>query len=304
MGSMLREGVRFIFFGNYFYGLCSVALALESSVQQLLPLNDPVFYLLLFSVTVVFYSEAYIVTEKRPVTGNERTDWYAVHHKFLKRSQLFFLVLSVLCAVLILRSSLHNVLSLHFSEWMLLLLFPLAGVLYYGINTRGRNFNLRKIGWMKPFVIGFCWAGIVTVYPTLYHFMSSGGHFHFDLFFLFLFVKNFMFISVLCIMFDIKDYPMDYNLKLKTFVVEAGLRNTIFYIIIPLSIAGIGSYLLFANLMHFPPARIVINLIPFALMLAIAFSLKQPKKILYYLVVIDGLMLVKALCGVSAMLLI
>ena len=51
---------------------------------------------------------------------------------------------------------------------------------------------------------------------------------------LWLFVKNWMFCTVNAIMFDMKDYEDDANIELKTFAVRMGLRNTIYYILVPL----------------------------------------------------------------------
>ena len=109
-----------------------------------------------------------------------------------------------------------------------------------------------------------------------------------------------MFISVLAILFDIKDYAADHNLQLKTFVVRAGIRTTIFLVIIPLTLAGLLSLVVFASLQSFPPLRIAINCIPFMALLAVAFSMQRRKAIIYYLAVIDGLMLLKAVCGIVA----
>ena len=99
-------------------------------------------------------------------------------------------------------------------------------------------------------------------------------------------------------MFDIKDYASDYNTELKTFVVKIGLRKTIFNIMIPLSVIGFGSFLTYNFIHHFPPGRIIINTIPFILLIIVAYSMYQRKPILYYLAIIDGLMLIKAICGI------
>ena len=110
-----------------------------------------------------------------------------------------------------------------------------------------------------------------------------------------------MFISVLCIMFDVKDYADDQNQRIKTFVVEVGLYKTIFYILIPLCILGLGSFVLYAALRDFSIFKILINIVPFIALMAVAYSLQQHKSIFYYLVIIDGLMLVKAVCGIIGM---
>ena len=107
--------------------------------------------------------------------------------------------------------------------------------LYYGIdNNFFGSFNLRSIGWLKPFIIGFIWSGIATIYPIVFNGIEKeGGYYELNIVGIFLFIKNFMYITVLCIMFDIKDYADDSNKRIKTFLVNAGLRKTIFYIILP-----------------------------------------------------------------------
>lgn len=109
-----------------------------------------------------------------------------------------------------------------------------------------------------------------------------------------------MFISLLAILFDIKDYAADHNRRLKTFVVRIGLRKTIFLVIIPLTVAGWVSLIIFATLMQFPLLRILINSIPFLLLLQVVWSMQKRHSIIYYLVIIDGLMALKAICGISA----
>ncbi|MGL1386138.1 hypothetical protein ACSTJO_00160, partial [Vibrio parahaemolyticus] len=49
----------------------------------------------------------------------------------------------------------------------------------------------------------------------------------------------------------------------------------------------------------FHASRIIFNTIPFILLIIVAWSMHRRKSILYYLAVIDGLMLIKALCGIA-----
>jgi hypothetical protein len=278
-----------------------MALAAEASLQQGFPLNDALFYLLVFCAVTYFYTEAYIVTESRAAHSNPRTLWYARHLVMVRRRQWWLLLFLLVGGGSVFAEHSNSLMQMSAYEWTLAVFFPVLGSMYYGIRTGGgRLYSLRNIGWLKPFVIGCTWAGIVTVYPVLFHHLIAGTHFEPGLLFMFLFIKNFMFVSVLCIMFDIKDYPMDYNQRLKTFVVNKGLRFTIFAIIIPLSLTGLISYFIFALWQHFTVLRICMNTIPFLLLLITAFTLQRPRSILYYLVVIDGLMLVKAICGIAA----
>lgn len=111
-----------------------------------------------------------------------------------------------------------------------------------------------------------------------------------------------MFCTVNAIMFDMKDYAIDSNRQLKTFVVQIGLKKTIFYVLLPLLLLGMLSLSVFAYTMHFSLVRYLINLIPFVLTALVAYSMNKRKNIFFYLIVIDGLILVKALCGIIAML--
>lgn len=295
--------IQFIFYGNYFYGICTVALCIEASLQQLLPLNSPLFYLLIFSATVMYYTKAYM-TDVSVDTINKRTQWYNTHRRTVKTSQAIFISITLLLLLWVVWKYHTAIFRLGLIEWLLVLSFPLVAVLYYGINSKlfGR-YNLRDKGWLKPFVIGFTWAGFVTVYPVLYHCVETGISYEPPHLALFLFLKNFLFITILCIMFDIKDYASDYHHRINTFVVKAGLRKTIFRIILPLTLLGLFTFIIVVLHEHLFPLRIVLNAVPIVLLLFVGYSMRLRRSTLYYLVVVDGMMLVKALCGIAAMLL-
>jgi hypothetical protein len=230
---------------------------------------------------------------------NERLTWYSINESILKR--IVYLLLAVM-AVLVIGSVYSNskaLLKLRFIEWAQLGIFPLVAFLYYGVNS---TYSLRKIGWLKPFIIGFSWAGLATIYPAIFYYVENNAIQDYFLVRGLLFLKNFMFVTVLCVMFDIKDYADDFNQQLKTFVVSAGLRRTIFRIIIPLTIFGLASFLGYAFNRQFGTGKILLNIIPFIGVLIVAYSLRVRRSIYYYLIVVDGLMLLKALCGISAML--
>jgi len=293
--------IAYIFFSNYFYGLCAVALSIEASLQQRIPLNSLSFYIFIFALTALYYTKAYI-TEKRKGKGNPRSDWYWENKNFVVGSQAFLTAIVFMYIGIILYKHFSFVLHLPFLHWVLMLIFPFFAALYYGINLRVLSkFRLRNVAWLKPFIIGFVWAGLVNIYPMIFYDIEHELVYVPDIIGILLFIKNFMFVTVLSIMFDIKDYAADHNLQLKTFVVKVGLRKTIFMILIPLSLLGLSSFILFGILRHFSLLKISLNVIPFILLIMVAYSLHKRKSIFYYLIVIDGLMLVKALCGITAM---
>lgn len=290
-----------IFFGNYFYGICTVALSIEGSLQQQYPLNSLAWYIFLFSASVLYYTHAY-VGEASANTTNERALWYIHNRKAVLGARAFFYVITTLATAWILYRYGRNIFDIKPWQWLVIAAFPAVAFLYYGLPVDGlKQYNLRQTGWLKPFVIGFVWSGAITIYPLLFSQLETGRPYTLTVMGLLLFVKNLMFISVLGIMFDIKDYAADHNRRLKTFVVRVGLRKTLFLIIIPLSVVGFVSYMAFAFINHFQAVRVLFNSIPFILLLIVAYSMHRRKTIMYYLVVIDGLMLLKAVCGILGM---
>ncbi len=297
---------RLLFFGNYFYGFCAVALSIEANLQQHIPLNSLTYYLFVFAATVLYYTHAYIAEPASiPEHKNKRAAWYARNRTMISWSQLLLTIICLSTGSYLLKENWNNLLALKSWQWLLILIFPVVAALYYGSLSPGASKqSLRNNGWIKPFVIGFVWAGAVTVYPVVFSDLEHQRLDRPNLFMILLTLKNLMYISLLCILFDIKDYATDYNKQLQTFVVRYGLRFTLFSIIIPLSLAGLGVFLVFTTLRGFPLETILINMIPFLLLITVAYSMHRRKSILYYLAIIDGLMLVKAICGIAGMIFI
>lgn len=294
--------IQYLFFANYFIGLLAVALAIETRFQLRADFNAPAFYSLLFSATVLFYTRAYITEQPSSTNnGNLRTRWYQQHHSFIRRSQQIFLLLTVASILFELAQHDLQIPRLPATYWFIIITVPLTGLLYYGVwpglflKTR-----LRNIGWLKPFIIGYVWAGAVSAFPVIM--LAFEQHYQVQQpgLLLWLFIKNWMFCAVNAIMFDIKDYREDSNQQLKTYVVRAGLQKTIWLILFPLSLIGFGSYIVFATFNDFSTYRLLLNAIPFILLLLIATRLNFERHIFYYLIVIDGLLLVKAICGITA----
>lgn len=290
--------VKSIFYGNYFYGLCAIALAVEAALQQNVPLNSFLFYLVLFAATVFYYTIPYH-GEKTGEVVNPRSRWYKSNHKLVQLTQALMLLTVATAGGYYMYLHFDAIIKLSAFHWLIICVFPLAGLMYYGIDN---NANLRRLGLLKPFIIGFIWAGLVTVYPLFASIIENNLHYTYNLQNLWLFIKNLMYVGVLCIMFDIKDYATDYREKLHTIIVKSGLRKTIFYILIPLIILGFGTFFYYALSNSFPLGKIILNTIPFVLLYAVAYSLYRRRSLLYYLVVVDGLMLIKGICGSLAML--
>jgi 4-hydroxybenzoate polyprenyltransferase len=294
--------IKFIFFANYFIGILAIALSLEAVVLLELHFNSLIYYLLLFCATVYYYTYAYTIPATHLIQDNPRTEWYRNHRNFIKKSQWVFLCAGILSCLFIAGSNYRNILALPLLYRIIIFAVPLSALLYYGLLPQSfLKLNLRNTGWIKAFVIGFVWACCVNLLPLAILKIEQGHFIAEPVLVLWLFTNNWMFCTVNAIMFDLKDYADDANRQLKTFVVRIGLRNTIFFILIPLLVIGVIAMTAFAYSRHFGAITYLFNLVPFICLLIVAYSLHRRKKILFYLIVIDGLLLVKALCGIAGM---
>lgn len=304
---MLKKLLYTFFYGNFFAGLCVVMLSIETNVQHQLALNGIHFYTLIFLGTAWYYTFTYL-KHIPDEYHDERMDWYKKNAATLKLSQriiLIFLITDALFFVWKYKESFAAMKSVQYGQ---ILIFPVIALTYtFNLLPFPEIRKLRRIGWLKPFIVGFVWSGFVSVYPIIFYQLQT-NHISHDVFAMpsgLLWLKNFLFISVLCIMFDIKDYDADKKEDLKTFAVQFGINNTIRYIIIPLVVICILLFACYVHFNHFPYQRILMNVIPYIFLIAVSYSLlRKKRKIIYYLSVIDGLMVVKALCGIAGMLLI
>jgi 4-hydroxybenzoate polyprenyltransferase len=117
---------------------------------------------------------------------------------------------------------------------------------------------------------------------------------------IYLWLHNFMFISVLAILFDVKDYAADHNHALKTFVVRVGLKKLILSIALPLAATGFFCLWMVLGLKSIASPAIIFLSIPMLALIWVALNMNKKRPIKWYLFVIDGLMPLKACCGIIA----
>ena len=302
---MFLKVIQFIFFGNYFIGLLALALNIEATLTLGTAYNSLAYYILIFCAPVAYYNYAYIGAIKFSTSSNPRSEWFIKHKKFLKINQSILTGISIILIAYLSLTNIQNILNLSIDYWIVVFFMIGVAGLYYGlIPTYFFDLNLRNTGWLKPFIIGFLWACTANILPLILLKIESNvvvdNHFLWAR----LFIKNWMFCTVNAIMFDIKDYEIDSNRELKTFVVRIGIQKTIAFILLPLLVIGMSTLLVFGYIQNFNFIVIVMNMIPFLLTIFVAFLMYTKKNILFYLIVIDGLIFIKALCGIVAVLLL
>ncbi|MGV3636408.1 MAG: hypothetical protein ACO1NQ_02050 [Flavobacteriales bacterium] len=280
--------MRSFFYGNWFIGLCAVALGIEAAWQQQVPLNGPAYHLMIFFGCVAFYNHAYRAYLQVP-GDDDRARWFATH---APRQRIVQTVLIFLVAALIL---IQYDVVLAVDAWGLvsIAVFVLVAAAYYGSKTKA----LRNAGPLKPFILGFVWAGVVTVFPVVIARASADDALVDAGLMARLFFKNMMFCAMVAVLFDIKDHAGDHRSQLRTFVVQRGLRATLFSIVLPFTLLCLVTFLAYGSMHGFSIMRLFVNTVPFAALLAVVYALRKRRSILYYLVVVDGLLLLKAVCG-------
>lgn len=288
--------VRAFFFGNWAYGLFAVALSIEAALQQRVPVGGPAYQLAIFLAVVIFYNHAYRGHIRTGGT-DERAQWYAQHGYTQRRVQFVLVVLLALCCAWVLWAYGGHFAGLTGHRMLLAGIFPLVGLAYYGSGSAG----LRRVGWLKPFLLGFVWAGVVTVYPLLVRVVMDGAAVPDPGVSVRLFFKNMMYCAMIAVLFDIKDHAGDHRNDLRTFVVQRGLRTTLFRIVLPLTLLGLLTFLGYGAFNGFSAMKLLLNTVPFVALVAVIYALRKRRSMLYYLVVVDGLLLVKAVCGSVAM---
>ncbi len=291
--------LKSILFGNFLYGICAVTLAIESSVQLSLPLHSFFFYLFVFSTTKYYYTYAYISCANQSNCSDMRLIWYQKFKGLVQKSQQIHASISFLVILLLINPLNFSAIHIPIVGLIALCLFLGISILYYGsVRFRNKKWQFRKYGLFKPLIIGFIWAGMVSFLPIFFYDLASRSHFTFSLLNSLQFLSNWIFISLLAVIFDIKDYAQDANQHISTWVVKLGLSNTIFKFLLPITIISLILYCTAAYQLNFTAQKIVFNSIPWILLIIVSYSMHQRKSILYYLAIIDGLMLIKSSCGI------
>ena len=289
------------FFGNYFYAVCVVALC-GCSFAQFGHRQIPVLFVALAAAATVYYYNHSYLLESIDDSPNQRSIWVREHAGQIKKIQKLLFVFFVVGGGYELYTLFPGIRLMGIDDILYCCLIGLGSFLYYFDTKKYPFLNLRSYGLLKPFVIGSIWAGIGVYAPYLFLKLSQQQHVgmnHLSI----LFVSNVLYISVIAVLFDIKDFESDANKQMKTLVVRMGLTKTINWFVVPLGALILMATLRYSYLHQFTGYQILLNTIPLILLISVSYQMHQRKSILYYLAIIDGLIVVKAACGLIATLL-
>jgi 4-hydroxybenzoate polyprenyltransferase len=283
---------------NHFYGIAASLLAIESSMVILNQV--PSFFLVAFIYigTLVYYTYAYF-NETSTGLYNERSNWYQSNKGYLKIRQFVLILLCISIGVFKLQL-IEIFILLPIGLKLTLCIALVIILLYYYAHKIFKRVNLRNKGLLKSMSIAWVWVVVCFILPIV---MQSQGKYNFSAHYALLhLLQLYLFILILAILFDIKDINRDNDENIKTLVAKYGIKPIMYTFILPLVLVYLWvSFFLFFRLNE----SFVYFLTPLLislLILMVSYLVQKRKTIHENILLIDGLILIKALLGILLML--
>jgi 4-hydroxybenzoate polyprenyltransferase len=244
----------------------------------------------------VYYTHAYLV-ECKLGEHNERVNWYVEKQKYLQLRQLVYIGVCIYIAFL--KLDLFQ-LFLHASIFvkLVLLISFLLSTAYYLPTIRFISFlNSRNKGVLKSISIAWVWTFTCCFIPV---WLGSNNSTILltrtaNLYFLQLFI----YVLVLAILFDIKDMLKDQKEAVYTIAIRLGAQKTVQQIIAPLLILYYIIVIFWILGARISAYYLALQGILIILSYLIAHRVLKEKAIYVNILLIDGLLVIKAVLGIA-----
>lgn len=282
--------VGLLLWNNHFYGICIVALSICSSLYLTGQLPSLTFLAMVYFGTVVYYTNAYF-NENINEHNKDRVIWYQKYYAYLKIRQwvLVIIIIAILIFSLYQNPSLltFNIISLGLLGFSFLLSY-----LY--------NFpEFQNNGLLKSSIIAFVWT-IIGAYLPVY-FNRSGEFENMNTIVTTLYcIQLFLFIFLLAVLFDIKDIKTDLSGNKKTLVLQIGLNNIMQFLVLPYIVTSMIIDYKLANSFSFTSINWLLHSIFYLIVYLVSKKALTESKISRSILLVDGLMLIKATIGIIA----
>lgn len=281
---ILKKLIGILLWNNHFYGIGIVGLSICSSLYLTEQLPSLTFLAMVYFGTVVYYTNAYF-NENINEQNKDRAIWYQNNFAYLKTRQR---VLGIATAAILIFSIYQNPSLLSFNIISLGLLgFSLLLSYLYSFPKFQNN------GLLKSAIIAFVWTIIGAYLPVYFH--QSGKFENMNTIVTALYcLQLFLFIFLLAVLFDIKDIKTDLSGNKKTLVIKIGLNNIMPFLVLPyIGISLIIDYKL-ANSFSFTSIIWLLHYIFYLIVYLVSKKALTESKISSSILLVDGLMLVKA----------
>jgi len=283
-----------LLWSNQFYGMAAALLSIET-IYTFFKKPPSVFLVaFIYISTLVYYTYAYFKETKSGIY-NERSQWYVQNKKYLKIRQIVLIFICFCIGFFHLRF-VELFLSLTLSIKIILFITLLITLLYYYAHHFFKGMNIRNKGFLKSLSISWVWVFVCFIAPIV---IESNGQFKFlENYALMYLLQLFLFILILAILFDIKDINRDNDENIKTLVSKYGIKPAIYKFIIPLVLLYIWVSLFLFFRLHQSFIYLIIPFLISFLILLVTYLIQKRKAIDENILLIDGLMLVKAMIGI------
>jgi 4-hydroxybenzoate polyprenyltransferase len=283
---------------NHFYGIAASLLTIETTMLILNQL--PSFFLVAFIYigTLVYYTYAYF-NETSTGLYNERSKWYQSNKGYLKIRQIFLILLCISIGVFKLQL-IEIFILLSIGLKLILCIALVIILLYYYAHKIFKRVNLRNKGLLKSMSIAWVWVVVCFILPIV---IQSQGKYNFSAHYALVhLLQLYLFILILAILFDIKDINRDNDENIKTLVAKYGIKPIMYTFIFPLVLVYLWvSFFLLFRLQESFVYFLTPLLISF-LIVMVGYLVQKRKAIHENILLIDGLILIKALLGILLLL--
>lgn len=208
-------------------------MCMETNILLNLPFNAVGFYIFVFGATLVQYNLHY-VSKTVAIDGSPRLHW-SKHQK--KTHYLLIAAGTLMIAYGLITFPLHH--------YVVLLILGVVGFIYSFpfIPVMGTRKRLKDFGLMKIVTLSLMWTLVTVWFPA--------NQLSFDpQVFIFVFIKRFVFIFVLCLVFDIRDATVDATHGIRTLPVLFGIKHayTLCYLLLLLLVLlNVAEYFITGN---------------------------------------------------------
>lgn len=271
---LIKRLSSFILFSSVFIAVCAVALCMETNILLGVPLNNTSFYCFVFGATLVQYNLHYLL-KKTAIANSERLRWSQKNSGI----HLTFLVIGIALIV-------FSLFSFHLEHFIVLALLGFISVLYsFPFLPFGTKRRIKDYGFLKIITLALLWT-LVTVWFPVNALPFDNG------LFALIFVKRFVFMFVLCLLFDVRDIEVDSKEHINTLSVILGRKRSylLSYLLLILFVV-----LTLVQYFYLPQVNFLMAMIISAILTFI--TIEATKKInsdFIYLAGIDGMMLLQA----------
>ena len=205
---LIKRLSSFILFSSIFIALCAVTLCMETNILLGFPLNNFSFYCFVFGATLVQYNLHYLL-KKTAVSNSERLSWSQ------KNSGIHLIFLATGVALI-----LFSLFSFHLDHFIVLAFLGFISVLYsFPFLPFGSRRRIKDYGFLKIITLALLWTLVTVWFPVNALPVDKG-------LFTFVFIKRFVFMFVLCLLFDVRDIGVDSKEHINTLAVILGRKRS------------------------------------------------------------------------------